>query len=194
VKEIIELSKNKGVIYKFTSPSGKIYIGQSISFENRLNQYRVKKNFSIGKYLKAAIEKYSFENFKIELLQVIDLELDVKITKEKLNILEIKFISDFDCLAPKGYNLTGGGKGSYKRIITKETRKKLSNSNLGKNSVESIICTCGFCKKEFNLKPSIKRRRKKQSKYNVICCSRKCSTNFVNTINCGERVGSLSVS
>lgn len=44
MNKLVELSENKGVIYKFTSPSGKIYIGQSICFKNRLRQY--KKNIA----------------------------------------------------------------------------------------------------------------------------------------------------
>lgn len=178
MKDIVELSKNKGVIYKLTSPSGKTYIGQSITFENRLNQYKTRKNSSIGKYLKAAIEKYGFENFKIELLKVIDLESDIEVTKSKLNILEIEYIDNFDSLAPKGYNLTGGGNGSYKRLVSDETRRKLGLSNLGKNKVDNLSCICGFCKKEFFLKPSIKRRRLKKSKNNIICCSLSCASNY----------------
>lgn len=34
---------NKGVIYKLESPSGKIYIGQSINFSNRIKKYKKQK-------------------------------------------------------------------------------------------------------------------------------------------------------
>ena len=174
MKELIELYKNKGVIYKLTSPSNKTYIGQTINLKGRFNKYKNKVVDSIGKYLKSAIEKYGFENFKIEILTSIDLNKDIKDSKSILNKLEIEFIEKYDCLAPKGYNLTGGGNGSFKRIITEETRKRLSTANMGKNLINELPCTCSFCKKSFTLKPSIKRRKEKNNKNGTMFCSPVC--------------------
>lgn len=92
--------KNYGFIYKYTSPSGKGYVGQTI----RSLKERAKKN-GVG-YLPCtvffrAIQKYGFENFKVEILG----EFRIEILDEK----EKEFILKENTLAPNGYNLQKGG-------------------------------------------------------------------------------------
>ncbi len=62
---------NKGVIYKLESPSGKIYIGQSINFSNRIKKYKKQQKNSIGNHLFNAIEKDGFDRFSITILATI---------------------------------------------------------------------------------------------------------------------------
>lgn len=89
-----------GYIYKYTSPSGKSYIGQT----TRSLKERAGHN---GKLYKGcndfyyAIQKYGFENFEVEIL--------AEVLKEQLDKAEIKYIQLFNTLSPNGYNLTAGG-------------------------------------------------------------------------------------
>jgi group I intron endonuclease len=55
-------------IYKITSPSGKIYIGQSTNIENRFNSYRIldcKKQIKLYNSLK----KYGWDNHIKEIVE-----------------------------------------------------------------------------------------------------------------------------
>ena len=116
-------------IYKLTSPSGKIYIGQSINLINRFNKY--KSNSAKGQsYLDKALKKYGFENFKIEMLFITNKKY--KHIKTMLNALEIYSIKKYDSINPeKGYNLTKGGDGVLGRKTTDETKLKISIANKG---------------------------------------------------------------
>ena len=108
----------KGIIYKYTSPSGKVYIGQSIDIDTRWRQHiNAKDNYAIHN----AIKKYGKENFKFEVL----LECPI----DMLNVWERDMIALYDCISPKGYNLTEGGEGYQ---CSEETRLKLSEVKKGK--------------------------------------------------------------
>ena len=53
-------------IYKLTSPSGKIYIGQTQCLYKRFQDYRKPK---ANEYLMKAILKYGLENISVEILE-----------------------------------------------------------------------------------------------------------------------------
>ena len=94
--------KGYGFIYKYTSPNGKSYIGQTINnlatrAKNPVSGIGYKKCSLFWK----AIQKYQFINFKIEILE----EVEIK----QLNQREKFYISQYNTLAPNGYNLTIGG-------------------------------------------------------------------------------------
>lgn len=89
-----------GYIYKYTSPSGFSYIGQTTrSLAARAGHNG--KNYQGCDYFYRAIQKYGFENFDVEVLA------EAKI--EDLDNLEKKYIQIFNSLAPNGYNLSEGG-------------------------------------------------------------------------------------
>ena len=107
----------KYTLYKLTNTAdnGKSYIGQTTNPKMRWNrcQYR-------GIRIKAAIEKFGWNNFKHEILAVVD---DPDIADK----LEIGFISGFKTQNPDfGYNTQHGGSYSrkgYKRSV-KATKKQ----------------------------------------------------------------------
>lgn len=113
IKENIFFQKPKegyGFIYKYTSPNGHSYIGQTI---NTLKE-RAKNIISGTGYKKCtlfwkAIEKYGWNNFKVEIIE------EVKI--EELNEAERNSILKFNTLAPNGYNLTIGGDGGKTKEV-----------------------------------------------------------------------------
>ena len=118
---------NNGIIYKITSPSNKIYIGQTINFEKRISKY---KNLHCKKQRKLynSFIKYGFENHKIQII-----ERDVN-NMEDLNFLEEFWIKYFNCFDTEyGLNLRSGGENS---LHSKETKRKISEANKGKNQSE----------------------------------------------------------
>lgn len=88
-----------GVIYKITNTdNGKIYIGQTTRTVEERFQEHMDSPYLIG----CAIRKHGVEKFTIEVIATCE-------SKEELDAQEIRFIAEYDCMAPKGYNLTAGG-------------------------------------------------------------------------------------
>ena len=56
-------------IYRITSPTGKIYIGQSINVEQRFYFYRKGKNYKTQTRLKHSIEKHGIDKHLFEVIQ-----------------------------------------------------------------------------------------------------------------------------
>ena len=97
-----------GIIYKYTSPSDKCYIGQTIRETIRKcgHKYAALKENAQTKFARA-IRKYGWENFEYEVLFTIDND-DKKRVKEKLDFMERYYIRKFDSYN-NGYNRTIGG-------------------------------------------------------------------------------------
>lgn len=99
-----------GFIYKYTSPSKRSYIGQTV---NSLAS-RAKSIVSGAGYKKCsifwkAIQKYSFSNFSAEIL--------CEVPVDELNRWEEYYISFYNTIAPNGYNLCEGGEGGKKKEV-----------------------------------------------------------------------------
>lgn len=188
-QEIIDSTFGIAVIYKLTSPSGKIYIGQTVNFKDRYSVYKRRKENSIGKKLFHALNKYNgIENFEVEILAKIIITEDLLNLRETLKNLEISFIKEYDSFNT-GYNLTIGGEGALGRVLSQETKDKIGKANLGNNSVEDIKCVCSKCNKEFYIQPHLYKNRIKNSKTGNIYCSSKCgggTKETFATINCAH--------
>jgi len=111
----------KGYIYKITSPSNKIYIGQTKNIKHRISSYKT-ANCKTQTKLYNSIKKYGWELHSVEILEEIEYDKNI------LNILEIYYISIFDCLSESGLNIRPGGKNS---TISDDGRKRLSERMLG---------------------------------------------------------------
>lgn len=113
-------------IYKHTSPSGKVYIGQTVDFKKRWGSngehYKTKKKN--GEYIQRAfaraIDKYGWKNFTHEIL----LE---GISKSEADYAETYLIKWYK-LHNMSYNITDGGEGTcgVKKFISEERRQWLS--------------------------------------------------------------------
>ena len=95
-------------IYKFQNKeNGKIYIGQSISLENRYNQHKNNhKNENLKDYntpFYRALRKYGFENFTYEILESAEY-----FSKQELEEKEIYWVAYYDSYE-NGYNANKGG-------------------------------------------------------------------------------------
>lgn len=119
-----------GIIYRYISPNGKCYVGQTT---NEL--YRRRMWFGTGRYtggiskIDRARKKYGAHNFKYEILFKRNFNSLEEATCE-LNKLESYYIGYFDTYY-NGYNCTFGGDGSRGYIPTKETRIKISKAGKG---------------------------------------------------------------
>lgn len=127
-------------IYMIKSPSGKIYIGQSVDVTRRIKRY---KYFGAKEqpYLNNSLIKYGFYNHTIEVLE--------ECRRIDLNTMEEYYIQKYNSFnSDIGMNLTSGGSQNWqisdatrikmknrpKRIHSEETKKKISESNTGKNT------------------------------------------------------------
>lgn len=119
-----------GIIYKYTSPSGRIYIGQTIDEEERRKTFFNLNESYGGKKINSARTKYGPEKFDYEVL--IRLEFpNAKEAQIKLDELEKQYISFYDSYRT-GYNMTMGGSTTTGMKASEETRKKLSQIRKGK--------------------------------------------------------------
>lgn len=151
-------------IYKWTSPSGKSYIGQAVNLQRRNKEFTTNPfNYtytSTDSAIDRARRKYNnFEEWSYEILEYADIE--------ELDKLEIKYIEQYKTTDSRlGYNSTKGGDGTkgtpwgseaqiqavknrrsykgcdnpnYGKQHTEETKEKIRQARLGsKQSAETI--------------------------------------------------------
>ena len=104
----------------------KVYIGQSIHIQNRLDGHKreLRKGRHDSRHLQFAWDKYGEENF--EFLSICECK------KEKLNEMEQYYILCFESyLGDFGYNTSLGGQSS---LMREETRIKIGNSVRGEKN------------------------------------------------------------
>lgn len=121
-----------GVIYKVTNlVNGKIYIGQTkqdFYKRKRYHLFCLRNGCQFVFY--RAMRKYGLDNFEWEIIDEAHNEKDI-IQKE---IYWIDFYKSYIYAEnSNGYNMTIGGEGTKGRIVSDETRKRLSVSKSGKN-------------------------------------------------------------
>jgi group I intron endonuclease len=150
----------EGIIYKVVSPSGKVYIGQTIKtlskrktqhYSRAFNKNYVDYNYKIAR----AIRKYNdslewfilYENVPIDNLD----ELEMK---------EIEKHNSFN----SGYNGTKGGDGTVGRIHSEETKKKISELLKGNKRSEETKKKLSKAHKGKKLSEEHKRKLSKSSR------------------------------
>lgn len=114
---------SKIYIYKHTNLiNGKVYIGQT-KCEDLNRRWRNGKGYQTSSYFYYAIQKYGWDNFSHEVLEIVD-------SYEEANKKEEYYIKLYDSLNhEKGYNLRPGGHNSP---LTEEQKQKISNSLKGR--------------------------------------------------------------
>lgn len=111
-------------IYKIISPSGKIYIGQSINIESRWEKYSF-LNCESQVRLYNSFKKYGWKNHKFEIIEECSIE--------DLNCRE-RYWQDFYNVLNGGLNCVLQECGVKRRIFSEETKNKLSVNNSGINN------------------------------------------------------------
>ena len=121
------------LVYKYTFPDNKVYIGRSKNWKSRA------RTGYDGTLVGDAIQKYGWENVKKEILAEADNVEDAD-SLEKYYIAKYNS-TDIAC----GYNMTKGGTGgqavlAYRKPMSEDTRRKIGEKNrinmLGKHPSE----------------------------------------------------------
>lgn len=114
------------VIYKITSPTGRIYIGKTSQFVKRMNHYRSKKKIESGRIIEKSIAKYGFSSHRIEIIESFLDTLNVADSKEMFWIRS--YMSNFQKYPKQnGMNLTDGGDGIIGYVRSDYSKLKMSN-------------------------------------------------------------------
>lgn len=116
----------EGIIYMYTSPNGKKYIGQTVDEVNRRSKFMNLNQRYAGSKIDNARKKYGPENFEYKVLMKVDSDNQDEL-KSTLNTLEIGLIKMFDTVN-NGYNSSEGGDCG---TTTDEIKKKISKSLKG---------------------------------------------------------------
>ena len=112
-----------GVIYKITSPSGKIYVGKTYDLRKRINSHKCSAKAGKNIMLHNSIRKYGWDAHNLEVIE----EVDNSIMDER----EISWIAKLNTYCydnPNGLNMTKGGDGQRStwmhRIDLREKQSK----------------------------------------------------------------------
>ena len=109
-------------IYKITSPSGKIYIGQSVDIQRRFKTYlRGKTNSQVR--LHNSFKKYGIENHQFDIIEYC--------SEEELNCSERFWQDEFDVSSENGLNCSLQNCGEKRYKHSEETIKRISLSRIG---------------------------------------------------------------
>lgn len=143
------------IVYKHTSPSGKVYIGITQQ-ENPKRRWCGGHGYHKNDYFRRAIERHGWENFKHEILYD-------GLTQEEAEQKEIELIAKYKSNDPKyGYNLDNGG--SYAGKHSEQTRKKISKTLTGRKMPEEVKKKLSVVRKKYFQEHGHHCLGKKQSK------------------------------
>lgn len=123
-----EINKNCG-IYKVTSPTGRIYVGQSSNLKRRFRNYR-----SLIATLKDQVKlyrsflKHGVENHQFDVIEYC--------SREQLNCSERFWQDEFDAISDQNLNCLLTKCGDKPKVVSEETRRKISASSKGKTVSE----------------------------------------------------------
>ena len=163
-------------IYKITSPTGKIYIGQSVDIENRKGRYN-KLECNRQPKLYNSFVKYGFDAHKFEIIH--------ECTEPELNELEKYYIKLFNTFDTKyGLNLTSGGDHT---TLSEETRNKISESNKGKKLTEKHKLIIGESKRGNKYWVGRKHSDETKEKLRIINTGKKLSEEHKQKISVGGK-------
>ena len=119
----MEINKNCG-IYKITSPTGRIYIGQSVNIKLRFRAYKNGGGKGQPK-LRRSIDKYGWNEHQFDIIEYCDLE--------DLNCSERFWQDEFDVLN-EGLNCVLQQCGAKRRTLTETSIKALKERMKGEGN------------------------------------------------------------
>lgn len=104
------------------SINNKLYVGQTIRPEKRLQEHIKWHRYALGE----AIQKYGADKFELVVLEACS-------SLEETNAREKYWIEVLGTISPKGYNLSPGGDGAGYRP-SEEAKRKRSTASLGEKN------------------------------------------------------------
>jgi len=138
-------------IYKITSPSGKIYIGQSINIKKRFLKYKSLQNTKEQPALVRSFIKYGVINHVFETIEIC--------LVEELNIRE-RYWQDFYGVLNHGLNCVLTSTDTLPHIVSEETKMKISLGNKGKKLSQEVKDKISKNHAKLNLGKSLSRETK----------------------------------
>lgn len=117
-------------IYKITSPSGYVYIGQSWDIKNRWRGYRKSKSLERQPFICASIRKHGLHRHKFEIIHQLTGEVD----QATLDAHEQYYMDIYRGLGKKLMNARGAG--SHGRLC-EESKAKISKAKKGKKATDA---------------------------------------------------------
>lgn len=108
-------------VYKITSPSGKIYIGQSVDIERRFNSYKNIQSCKNQIRLYNSFIKYGVEGHIFEVLE--------KCSIEELNIKERFYQEEYSVIGERGLNCRLQGTEDKSGLLSDDTKDKLKGKS-----------------------------------------------------------------
>lgn len=119
-----------GIIYKYISPAGKIYIGQTTEEKRRRKTFlNINKSYG-GNKIDSARRKYGPENFSYEIIEKLYFRSS-KDARDKLDELEEFYIRYYNSYKD-GYNMTFGGFTNRGFRFSEQQKTAMSLSRTGK--------------------------------------------------------------
>lgn len=110
-------------IYKITSPSKKIYIGQSVNIKRRIKEYEL-KHCKNQVALHRSINKYGWDRHIFEVIEYCDIE--------DLNNKERYYQDLYNSVGRCGLNMKATSTKDKSGYFSQEVKNKISESNKGK--------------------------------------------------------------
>lgn len=110
-------------IYKITSPSGRVYIGQSVNINKRFYTYR-KLECKRQPKLYNSLKKYGYDSHLFEVIEECDIN--------NLNIRERYWQEFYNVISERGLNLQLVDCVGKKQMHSDETKKKISEKSKGR--------------------------------------------------------------
>lgn len=111
----------------FASPTGKVYIGQSIDIEKRFKVYKRVKPCFAQKSLYNSFVKHGVAAHEFSILH----ELPYNVSDDILNTYEVLYISQFKSSGIKMLNMSNGGRGRA-CAVSNETKEKIRKAHKGR--------------------------------------------------------------
>lgn len=115
-----------GIIYKYTDPYGKSYIGQTLDENRRRKEFLDLRVDYAGKKINEARKIIGPSNFKYEIIESNNYN-DVTEALKDLNAKESYYIGKYDTYL-NGYNMTMGGEGVRGIVFSDEIKTKISDT------------------------------------------------------------------
>lgn len=122
-----------GCVYEFVFPHGKRYVGMTTQkLSKRMSEHRGDSKDPLKiKLLYKATNKHGWENIKTNILYE-----DQDNDKEMLFLIEAEFIAKYRSEGIELYNMTDGGAGGVRRILTEQAKNNLRAAWTDKRRVD----------------------------------------------------------
>jgi len=118
------IKANKICIYRLISPSGKVYIGQTVNLHSRITKYK-KLHCKSQPVLYSSLKKHGFFNHRLTVLRT----FTEKDSREVINQQEVEFYNHFEKL---GYVMLNSREpGGSKGRMSEESKELMRKAKIG---------------------------------------------------------------